>query len=71
MDMKQIYNKLREFFSAGQTAEAEDFLIENNREFHRFLEAEGVEHIYNETPGQHDMDYWNEYVQKYVPIMFG
>ncbi len=49
----------------------EDFLLENNREFHRFLEAEGVEHIYNESPGQHDMDYWNEYVQKYVPIMFG
>lgn len=49
----------------------EDFLIENNREFHRFLETEGVDHIYNESKGQHDMDYWNEYVQKYVPIMFG
>ena len=49
----------------------EDFLLENNREFHRFLEAEKVPHIYEEDTGNHDMMFWNKYVEKFIPIMFG
>ena len=49
----------------------EDFLIENNREMHRFLEAEGVPHEYHEAPGVHDMVFWTEHIRKIVCWMFG
>jgi len=49
----------------------EDFLIEPNRAMHRFLEEQGVEHIYEEDTGVHDMNFWSKCVQKYVPRMFG
>ena len=48
----------------------EDFLIENNRQMHRFLEEEGVAHEYHEAPGVHDMVFWTEYIRKIVQWMF-
>ena len=48
----------------------EDFLIENNREMHRFLEEEGVTHEYHEAPGIHDMVFWTEHIRKIVKWMF-
>ncbi len=41
----------------------DDFLIEHNRWFDRELTRLGVEHIYNEHPGAHTWDYWDEHVQ--------
>ena len=49
----------------------EDFLLENNREMHRFLEAQGVAHEYHEGPGRHDMVFWSEHIVKVVEWMFG
>lgn len=49
----------------------EDFLLENNRAFDAFLREQGVEHIYEEGPGMHDMQFWSAYVQKIIPWMFG
>ena len=49
----------------------EDFLIEPNRQFHAFLESEGVEHVYEEDPGIHDMVFWKDHIAKIVPWMFG
>ena len=49
----------------------EDFLLENNRQMHRFLEAENVAHQYHEGPGQHDMVFWSEHIVKVVRWMFG
>ena len=48
----------------------EDFLIENNREMHRFLEEEGVAHEYHEAPGEHNMAFWTEHIGKIVRWMF-
>ena len=48
----------------------EDFLIENNRRMHRFLEEEGVAHEYHEAPGIHDMVFWTEHIRKIVKWMF-
>ena len=53
-----------------QCCGSEDFLIEPNRQFHRFLEAEGVPHVYRESPGQHDMVFWREYIPQIVEWMF-
>ncbi len=48
----------------------EDFLIQNNREMHAFLEKENVEHIYKESPGIHNMVFWRENIVKIVEWMF-
>lgn len=48
----------------------EDFLLENNRRMHRFLEDENVSHVYAESPGGHDSVFWNEYTPKIAEWMF-
>ena len=48
----------------------EDFLLENNRQFHRFLESRNVPHEYLESSGNHDMQFWSEYTEKIVKWMF-
>ncbi len=48
----------------------EDFLLENNRELHAFLDSIHVEHIYLESAGNHDMTFWSEYAVKFVEMMF-
>lgn len=49
----------------------EDFLLENNRGFHRFLEEQQVEHCYYESKGIHDMVFWKEYFTKSAKWVFG
>ena len=41
----------------------EDFLIEDNRAFHRALRQLNVPHEYREFPGAHDWDYWDRHVR--------
>lgn len=36
----------------------DDFLIEDNRRFHRLLERRGIRHDYREFPGAHTWAYW-------------
>ncbi|MCL2720738.1 MAG: alpha/beta hydrolase-fold protein [Treponema sp.] len=42
----------------------DDFLLETNRRFHKFLIERNVNVEYIESNGGHDMDYWNEYFTK-------
>ena len=41
---------------------AEDFLLEDNRIFHAELKQLGVPHEYQEYPGAHTWDYWDQHV---------
>ena len=41
----------------------DDFLIEENREMHNYLEHIGVPHEYQEFPGEHNWEYWDKHVQ--------
>jgi len=41
----------------------EDFLIEQNRQFHAFLDERGFEHEYEEHPGAHTWEYWDAQIQ--------
>jgi S-formylglutathione hydrolase FrmB len=41
----------------------EDFLLDDNRTFHAFLDYMGVKHEYEEFPGGHDWDYWDLHVR--------
>lgn len=66
--LKESGNKLPEIFMSCGT---EDFLLENNREFHRYLESIDVPHVYLESKGIHDMVFWDEYTIKFTEMMFG
>jgi len=44
----------------------DDFLIEDNRRFHRHLESLGISHEYAEFPGGHSWGYWDLHVQEAV-----
>ena len=44
----------------------DDFLIEENRELHRHLDALGIAHEYEEFPGAHNWAYWDEHVQEAI-----
>lgn len=48
----------------------EDFLLEQNRAFHKFLCDRKVDHEYLESAGDHDMPFWDEYTEKIVKWMF-
>ncbi len=41
-----------------------DFLIEENRAFHRHLGAIGLPHTYREHPGAHTWEYWDLHVRE-------
>ena len=66
--LKTAGAKIPEIYMACGT---EDFLIENNRAMHRFLENEGIPHEYHEGKGIHDMNFWSEYIVKAAEWMFG
>lgn len=42
---------------------AEDVLIEHNRQLHTALEREGIPHQYEEFPGGHSWEYWEEHLR--------
>ena len=44
----------------------DDFLIEDNREFHRHLDNIGYAHEYEEYSGAHSWEYWDEHVREAV-----
>lgn len=44
----------------------EDFLLENNRDFYRFLTGHGVDVTYRESPGGHEWSFWNGYLEQAV-----
>lgn len=66
--LKSQGKKLPEIFMACGT---EDFLLENNRKFHDFLNENNVPHTYIESAGGHDMKFWDEYAVKFTEMMFG
>ncbi len=66
--LKAQGKKLPEIFMACGT---EDFLLENNRCFHNFLNENDVKHTYIESAGGHDMKFWDEYAVKFTEMMFG
>jgi putative tributyrin esterase len=45
---------------------ADDFLLEDNRSFHKHLESMKIPHEYAEFPGTHEWAYWDKHVQEAV-----
>jgi putative tributyrin esterase len=44
----------------------EDFLLNDNRQYHLFLQQIGVPHEYREYPGAHDWNYWDAHVAEAI-----
>jgi S-formylglutathione hydrolase FrmB len=42
----------------------EDFLLQDNRDYHKHLEKSGLPHEYQEFPGAHDWAYWDIHIQE-------
>ena len=49
----------------------EDFLIEGNRAFHKFLLTEGIDVTFIETPGVHNWEFWNRYLEPSIQWLLG
>lgn len=49
----------RVFLACG----SEDFLYENNCDYHNYLEEIGYKHAWRITPGVHNFDFWNTAMQ--------
>ena len=59
--VKRLINDGRELPEIFMACGTEDFLLEENRAFHRFLENGGVQHTYVEDEGNHDPRFWSKY----------
>ena len=44
----------------------EDFLIEENRDYRDFLTNEMIDFTYIESPGAHDWNFWDTYIEKVI-----
>ena len=44
----------------------EDFLLQQNRDFHKHLESLKIAHEYEEFPGSHEWSYWDKHVQEAI-----
>lgn len=53
--VKQGGDLPRLFLACG----TEDFLFQQNLDFHAHLEAIGYPHVWRQSPGVHDFDFWN------------
>ena len=53
-----------EFPKIYQTCGTEDFLLESNRTFKKLFEENGFDLTYVESPGDHNWDFWDEYIRK-------
>ena len=47
----------------------EDYLLPQNRLFHRHLDALGIAHQYAEHPGGHDWSYWDAHLHETVAFL--
>jgi len=44
----------------------EDFLLEDNREFHQHLNNLNIPHDYAEFPGEHNWNFWDTHIQEAI-----
>jgi S-formylglutathione hydrolase FrmB len=62
--IKKMIQQKRDIPEIYMACGTEDFLLEDNRRFHKFLIENKIKFEYIESPGNHDMIFWNEYFAK-------
>lgn len=63
MNLKQQQVEIPKLYLACGT---EDYLLENNHDYRDFLFEQQVDFTYVESPGAHDWDFWDEYIEKVI-----
>lgn len=48
----------------------EDFLLERNQQFTKWLSDQGIDHTYRQTDGGHDWSVWRKYLVEFLPLLF-
>lgn len=66
LDIQEAGEELPEIFMACGT---EDFLLEHNRRFRKFLQDHQVKHVYHESAGDHNFKFWNPYLETAIKWM--
>lgn len=66
LDLLEQKEPIPEIYMACGT---EDFLLENNRRFKRFLDAQNIPAEYHESEGDHDFRFWNPYLESAIQWM--
>lgn len=66
--LKKDGGKLPEIYMCCGT---EDFLLNENRAFHAFLDNISYPHVYFEDSGGHDMGFWDKATPRLLEMMFG
>lgn len=64
MDIKKLIESCINLPDLYLSCGTEDFLIEENRDLDKWLNEKGIKHRYEESPGEHNWDFWNEYIVK-------
>lgn len=64
--IKKLKSKNRQLPAIFMVCGTEDFLLEKNREFYKFLSKEDVKVNYEESEGTHDWKFWNGYFEKAI-----
>lgn len=67
--VKQLKKSGKKFPRIYMACGTEDFLYDANSNFRKFLEAEGVEHVYKESAGTHEWGFWDFYIQDVLEWM--
>ena len=62
--VKKLIDQGKEIPKIYLACGTEDFLLEHNRQFQKFLQEHNVNAEYIESSGGHDMMFWNEYFEK-------
>jgi len=65
-NLKEEKRTMPEIYMACGT---EDFLLEKNREFAKFLKENEVPSEYHEGPGDHNFRFWNPFLEKAIQWM--
>lgn len=60
LDIKAAKEEIPEIYMACGT---EDFLLENNRRFKKFLDEKQIPVLYYESQGDHNFKFWNPYLE--------
>lgn len=66
LDIQAEHEEIPEIYMACGT---EDFLLENNRRFKKFLDDHQVPCAYHESSGDHNFKFWNPYLEAAIQWM--
>lgn len=67
--IKKLKEEKKEIQDIYMACGTEDFLLQENRDFHEFLVKEKVQVDYHESSGIHDWKFWNQYLEPAIQWM--